>query len=553
MKHNNKRILKYLIYSNILILGIIAAGVFLFKDKKIIESLLVPHRIVNIFIIYIHVFLPVSAGSVFFVFNLTEAKKFKPGTVNYFLSSLNYIILPLFAVYSFLLLYLNPLLIEKRIWIENLSETAGYYQNEIFRNRETDIEKAYVFSNLYLYIDPESEKINKIHDDIYIELLGKRENINKSAEEENSSFTPMLLTGEKLIEISGDFLEKNDYSSAIYYSEMAAKFRNYRQSSKEIVSKAEKVLKQYVNIDPDINILYRGKLEIEDLYNKNQYIESYYRTIEIQEKFSSDTELISHKTRLLEKLKDISFFYEDIEEFIFVPGKENIVFRDIIDNETALIYCGKIVFADNNVYLFNINSYYPESGKSWHAPFGKIINSSLNMNCISREKRKFFQPQSADIKEKLISIPVSYTGEDIINFTGENGNIRKISLLDLVTKTEILKKGKYSGTALIIEGAERIIKCINYMMILFISVYSGLSFMKRRKRKNYMSLMLFPVVLISAAAADYLLFNLNAEIFKNLITDSGRVMTFILFPLLIIFEFITSLYLTIKRSDADPD
>ena len=553
MKHNNKRILKYLIYSNILILGIIAAGVFLFKDKKIIESLLIPHSIVNIFIIYIHVFLPVSAGSVFFVFNLTEAKKFKPGTVNYFLSSLNYIILPLFAVYSFLLLYLNPLLIEKRIWIENLSETAGYYQNEIFRNRETDIEKAYVFSNLYLYIDPESEKINKIHDDIYIELLGKRENINKSAEEENSSFTPMLLTGEKLIEISGDFLKKNDYSSAIYYSEMAAKFRNYRQSSKEIVSKAEKVLKQYVNIDPDINILYRGKLEIEDLYNKNQYIESYYRTIEIQEKFPSDTELISHKTRLLEKLKDISFFYEDIEEFIFVPGKENIVFRDIIDNETVLIYCGKIVFADNNVYLFNINSYYPESGKSWHAPFGKIINSSLNMNCISREKRKFFRPQSADIREKLISIPVSYTGEDIINFTGENGNIRKISLLDLVTKTEILKKGKYSGTALIIEGAERIIKCINYMMILFISVYSGLSFMKRRKRKNYMSLMLFPVVLISAAAADYLLFNLNAEIFKNLITDSGRVMTFILFPLLIIFEFITSLYLTIKRSDADPD
>ena len=553
MKHNNKRILKYLIYSNILILGIIAAGVFLFKDKKIIESLLIPHSIVNIFIIYIHVFLPVSAGSVFFVFNLTEAKKFKPGTVNYFLSSLNYIILPLFAVYSFLLLYLNPLLIEKRIWIENLSETAGYYQNEIFRNRETDIEKAYVFSNLYLYIDPESEKINKIHDDIYIELLGKRENINKSAEEENSSFTPMLLTGEKLIEISGDFLKKNDYSSAIYYSEMAAKFRNYRQSSKEIVSKAEKVLKQYVNIDPDINILYRGKLEIEDLYNKNQYIESYYRTIEIQEKFPSDTELISHKTRLLEKLKDISFFYEDIEEFIFVPGKENIVFRDIIDNETVLIYCGKIVFADNNVYLFNINSYYPESGKSWHAPFGKIINSSLNMNCISREKRKFFRPQSADIRENLISIPVSYTGEDIINFTGENGNIRKISLLDLVTKTEILKKGKYSGTALIIEGAERIIKCINYMMILFISVYSGLSFMKRRKRKNYMSLMLFPVVLISAAAADYLLFNLNAEIFKNLITDSGRVMTFILFPLLIIFEFITSLYLTIKRSDADPD
>ncbi len=68
-----------------------------------------------------------------------------------------------------------------------------------------------------------------------------------------------------------------------------------------------------------------------------------------------------------------------------------------------------------------------------------------------------------------------------------------------------------------------------------------------------MSLILFPIVLISAAAADYLLFNLNAEIFKSLIIDSGKVVTFIIFPLLIIFEFITSLYLTIKRSDADPD
>ncbi len=62
------------------------------------------------------------------------------------------------------------------------------------------------------------------------------------------------------------------------------------------------------------------------------------------------------------------------------------------------------------------------------------------MNCISKEKRKFFRPQTADSREELLSIPISYEGEDIINFTGESGNIRKISLLDLVTKQISLKR-----------------------------------------------------------------------------------------------------------------
>ncbi len=182
MKQNNKRIIKYLIYSNILILGIITAGVFLFNDKKLIDSLLIPHSIVNIFIIYISIFLPVSAGSVFFCFSILQKKAnsnrelltifiFFTLTILFF-RCLHYI--------SFLILYLNPLLIEKKIWIENLSETAGYYQSEIFKNKSTDIEKAYIFSSLYLYIDPDSKTINKIHDDIYIELLAKRKQYNKT-------------------------------------------------------------------------------------------------------------------------------------------------------------------------------------------------------------------------------------------------------------------------------------------------------------------------------------------------------------------------------------
>ena len=125
MKQNNKRIIKYFILANLLVLGIIAAAVFFLPDKNnTIKSLLLPYNIIRIFIIYISVFLPVSAGSVFFVFTLTEEKHFKPGTVNYFISSLNFIIIPLFAVYSFLILYLNPLLAEKKTWIENLSETC---------------------------------------------------------------------------------------------------------------------------------------------------------------------------------------------------------------------------------------------------------------------------------------------------------------------------------------------------------------------------------------------------------------------------------------------
>ncbi len=80
---------------------------------------------------------------------------------------------------------------------------------------------------------------------IYILNCSQKENnITKPAEKDKSAFTPMLLTGEKLIEISSDFLKRNDYSSAIYYSEMASKFKSSRKSSKEIVDKAEKSFKR---------------------------------------------------------------------------------------------------------------------------------------------------------------------------------------------------------------------------------------------------------------------------------------------------------------------
>ena len=552
MNKNNKRIIKYFIFANIIVLGFIAAAVFFIPyNERIITSLLLPYNIIRIFIIYISIFLPVSAGSVFFVFNLTEEKHFTPGTVNSFLASLNFTIVPLFAVYSFLVLYLNPVLAEKKTWIENLSETAKDYKTLLYKNKESDIEKAYIFSSLYLYIDPDNEEINREHDDIYIKLLGLNGKTGEKQEKKENGFVPELLTGKKLIEISEDFLKRNDYSSAIYYSEIAGNFKGYKKSSQNIVNKAEEILKQFVRTDPDIKILYNGKLEIEEFYRKEQYIDSYYRTIELETMFPGDSELKTHKSALLEKLKDISFFYEDIKQFIFVPGKENIIFRETAGSNTAIIRCGKIVFADNDVYLFNIDSYTVETGERWTAPFGKIMNNTLNMNCISREDKNFYRPQVQNSSKQITSVPLSYTGEDLIFFCGEKACIKKISLLDIVTKTGILIKGKFGENSIIIETAERIIRCINFLMILFISVYSGLSFMKRGRKKNYLSLFLFPVVIFSAAAADFLLFRINAGIFENLLIDAGKLKTFLIFPLLIIIEFITSLYLTVKRSEAE--
>ena len=553
MKKNSMRVLKYLVIANIFILSVIAAWIFSIPgEEKVIKSLLTPYNIIRIFIVYTSVFLPLSAGSVFFVFNLTEERQFNPGTVNSFISSLNRIILPVFAVYSFLHLYMNPVLFEKKIWIENLSETADEYRNGIKANAGHDMEKAYVFSNLYLYIDPDNNEINEIHDDLYIKLLSKNGSIKKE-EEEKTEFIPELLTGEKLIEISSDFLERYDYSSAIYYSEIAGKFKNSRKSSRDIVDKAAEVLKKYVETDPDKTILFNGKLQAEELLRNARYAESYYKTISLQKKFPADSELETHKAVLLEKLDSISFFYEDIEKYIFVPGKENITFRESTDNGNLIISCGKIVFADNDVYLFNINGFYTDSRRSWSAPFGKIMNSRINMNCIGRYEEKSFLPKFKNSREKITSVPLNYTGEDLINFSDGLNSVKRISIIDLFSRSELLVKGKFGETALIIEAAERTIRCINFLLILFISVYSGISFMKRGRGKHHAVLLLFPLVMSAAAAAEFILFNLNAGVFKNLLLGSGKVTAFILFPLFLIFEFGTALYLTVKRSAASAD
>ena len=550
--------LKYIFLTHLIILLLTAAWFFFYtSDEIIIKPLAAPYKIITSLLFYTAVFLPVSASSAFYVFVLTDKKQYRDEGVNYFLLRASRIIIPLFTVYSIMHLYLNPLLLEKKEWIADLSETARSYLEEIESSTnpdsKSDLEKACVFTNLYLYIDPDNEDIKKLHTDLHISLLEKmRKNGGKEINTGDDKFSPYLLTGKKLIEISEIFLEKNDYSSAIYYSEIAGNFKKYKKSSEQIVKKAASELKGYVSSDPDKTMLFNRKLEISGLYEKGNYTEAWYKTVNLKKIFPGDSELVNQSALIEEKLIDNSFFYEEIENFIFVPGKKDIIFRETHNNETMIIKIGKMVFGDGNVYLFNINGFYPESGNFWSAPYGKIIGNNINMYCLGKFENKSFLPEyNEGFKNKntpFTSIPLSYTGDQLIGFsTGNINSLEKIGTLTLFSDFNTLQNGKFGKTALLIEAGNRIIRCINVLIILFLAIYTGLSFMKRGKNKNYLTLLLYPLVLLISAAADSLLFSFNAGIYENLLLTSGEWKTFLLFSVFIIFELCIVLYLAVKR------
>ncbi len=553
MKVNLKRTVKYIIFIHLAALALIFTSFMLSgADSSIINSLQPPYRIISAFLFYIQFFLPLSAAGIFFVFLLTDRNSFNPESVNYFLAALINIIIPILAVFSFLTLYLEPSLNEKKVWLSELSETAGFYLKELEKNTGLDPEKEYVFSDLYLYIDPDNEEINNRHDDLKIKLLDNyRETGSAEETAEAAGFSIRSLTGKKLIEISEFFMAKKDYSSAAYYSEMAGIFRNFRKSSERMIKQAEEGLNRSFLTNPERETLFDGKLKAMELLNSEKFIESYYQAVELKKLFPEDNELDTIVTEAMEKMRSISFFYEEIEEFVFVPGKKNIIFTEKNEGGTTIINCGKIVYTDSNIYFFNIGVLFLDRGnrilKSFSAPYGKRIGNSINMNCIGKTEEKYFLPEWTDVKDNQTSIPISYRMEDLINFSGTRYALKKMNTLYLFTNMESLKNAGFGKTGPVIEAGGRIIRCINFLLMICISTYSGLSFMKRGKRKNYMSLLMFPVVFFVAYFSDLLLFTLNINLLENLLITAGEFKSFAVFTLITALEFSVILFLTVRR------
>jgi hypothetical protein len=89
------------------------------------------------------------------------------------------------------------------------------------------------------------------------------------------------------------------------------------------------------------------------------------------------------------KLKEESFFTEEAEKAVALPGKGGILFKnesaegrvEIIAIERMVELSGDVFFKDIEAISFDSNG---EINYHLHAPYGKLVNNHLNMNTMDR-------------------------------------------------------------------------------------------------------------------------------------------------------------------------
>lgn len=553
------RFYKYLFLSHITAFTSISGYFILFGEKLFMESLKLPYIFISILVIYFHLFLPITAASVFIVIIMTN-KQIKSNNcaengLHLIFSTFPFLVASA-AMYLMTVLFIEPVLISKKAWLEELSIAGKSYEEKARQNYYAGkFETADVFTDLFLYIDPNNGSILDLKGIIKI-ALSTHYDIDTT---ENSPTIERLLTGPNFLQAAKSFFNEKDYSTAIYYSRLAGGFKLTRKEAEKITIEAEAILSQYIPDKSREEKLFDGKIKINSLIADKDFYNAYYLYQRFLEEYPEDMELKLLGHKFFSLLSEISFFYEDIQEIYFAPGKKRIGFINYSGkNGKELILAEKIVLSKENIYFFDIDiiNLSPEGEIERHlyALYGKAIGDTINMQCIGKETKLFLLPQVliGEKKDSVSSVKLNVPRE-ILLYTGfEPTRFDKISTILLAENLELLSSigiGKNSPKETLLV---RIIRIFNFFILNIAVIAIAISFLKQRKvnkgKRDYSPLLLLPFIVLFTFLAENISIYLKINIIWILIETKGIFVASFIIMLIIIAEIIILLLYTIKKA-----
>lgn len=559
MKQKTIRLYKYLFISHSAVVICIIGYFILFGEKLFMENLKLSYLFISILVTYFHLFLPITAASVFIAIIMTN-KPEKSNTSAENSHLLIFSMLPFLvssaAIYLMIVLFIEPSLISKKEWLKELSVAGKSYGEKASENYYAgNFEVADVFTDLFLYIDSNNGPILDLKGMIRI-ALSTPYSINTT---ESKSTLESLLTGPNFLQAAKSFFDEKDYSTALYYSRLAGGFRQTRKEAEKIVAEAEKMLSQYIPDKSREEKLFDGKTRIDDLIADKDFYNAYYLYHRFIEEYPEDSELKQLGNKLFPLLSEISFFYEEIQEIYFAPGKKRIAFINYNgENGKELILAEKIVLSKENIYFFDIDIINLSPGgeieRHLYALYGKAIGDTINMQCIGKETKLFLLPQVlVGDKKNLVSSVKLNIPQEILLYTGfETTRFDKISTTLLVENLELLSSigiGKNSPKETLLI---RIIKIFNFFILNIALIAIGISFLKRRKvnqkKRDYSPLFLFPLVVLFTFLAENTFIYLKTNIIWILVGAIGVFATSFIIMLIIVAEITILLLYTVTKA-----
>ena len=411
-------------------------------------------------------------------------------------------------IYSGLTEALLPGILKKQSEQLYLTDMAINYFEEA--KTELDSEKKeknylYIIAMLkaYLQIDSDNPVVKDTLDWVESTFKIKPDitNSNSTISKEKNSIGQ---EASDLINKASDFFDEEDYFSALYYANMAFKLDDSRPEAQRIAALSREAIRSLEpdSSERDAKIYFQEKRTGFELLNEGNSIEAYYIFKKLSVNSNKDKDIPEFLSRSLEAISDKSFFIDEAEKYLPLPGIDNIVF---LENPKTLVSIKKMILLDNSkafffdievIQLDNLNNIQ----KHYSAPYGKYYSESKSiiMNAIDRNNSKIsFKPvyfSGADKEPENIILKLS---PDLIDlrYLGQPDNaIEFMNIIELYNYGSILNKYGYLKEPSQILLLERIIKPFTFLVLSFFSVSLGWFLRIKKYTFPLMALILIPII-----------------------------------------------------------
>ncbi len=364
-------------------------------------------------ILFIDYLIPLQVSGVLISYSLFFKFKEKEGGASAYLPFHKLInpnltlLLLLTLIYIVLLSGFLPLFNRKQSEAEYVSRVALDLLREAeIEKKEGNTERAIKLLDIYLSIDKGNEEIARRRDIYRVDMAeDNREKQVVEAAAEPALLSRVAASGQNasdLIEKAREYYAEEDYFSAHFYAALALEIATERSliiAARGIERDALKELSSILptGADKEALKLFLEKKEGFQAFTEERFFDAYYIFKELEENYPRDPDVLMYLEKSREKLKEESFFTEEAEKAVSLPGKGRILFKnESAEERVEIIAIERMVELSGDVFFKNVEVIsFDSSGEinyHLHAPYGKLVNGHLNMNAMDSSQAGKYSP-----------------------------------------------------------------------------------------------------------------------------------------------------------------
>jgi hypothetical protein len=403
-----------------------------------------------------------------------------------FVSRTVVLIIVLTSIYTFLYTSSLPLLQRRVQETAYLSRSARSFLSNAVRSEEREqYDSALSFYNLYLSIDPDNRAILKQRAKLIeqvaearSEIEGQQKGVEPAEAEREKGYTK-----EEFLEKAGEFMKEEDYFSAHYYASLVLRIDPNDRDAANIRSKAWEQLTRYLpsKSDTDAQKLFEAKLEGLKALEERDAIKAYYLFKQLSEVYPKDKDIVGFLEESGRLLKEISFFQDEVEPTLALPGISGITFLNQKSRRnTQLIYFNRTVNTPQGIFFHGIEIMdFGSDGRLTlllKAPYGKLIKDHINMQCLNRSDphiRFFPEYEVGSPGEKGHMVQLNQRIQHLVYYNPDRESVYRMGVSELWQIRDSYERAGYNRQDIEMEFLMRILYPFLYLIVSLLSVSMG--------------------------------------------------------------------------------